>query len=525
MGQQRGTLALMVALLLVGFALRARQITALPLYQDETYHLRRAQAVMRFADNPIAYAHGKLLLYYWIGLFRPAYTEAGLAAARLGVALTGLLAAAGSAALARTLSGRGAALLALGFVVFAPWALFYDRLAMSDTPAAALAVLAGWWTLAAIRRPTHQRGIALGALLGLALLAKLSTAPLLGLPPLAALLFGGEGLPLRERWARARPALLPAAAIVLAVGGLYALGALENALSGRPQEPYDPELFDAARGLGGARDNLRAVWEASARYLSRPLVIALPVLAAALVWRRPRAGVYLLAWLLGLSVPFIAFAVALQTRYFVPALPVLGAIFGAGWIAPGKPERRPTAIVLGAGALAIWALGFALPFARTLSGDPAALDVAAIDRRNFFRYTSNAWGTREAIADLEASGNRLAGRVPLIGAMHYCTLPALYITPAFDWTCMDARFSFLPQTRMPDDVYAWPALIDAVRRQPFTYLLTDYLPPERDPSDDALGWEPVAAYRRPQGEQWVTVWRVTLVDPAALARRLDAPGE
>ena len=67
-----------------------RANTALPLYQDETYHLRRAEAVYRFADNPIAYAHGKLLLYYWIGAFDPAYTEAGLATARLSVALTGL---------------------------------------------------------------------------------------------------------------------------------------------------------------------------------------------------------------------------------------------------------------------------------------------------------------------------------------------------------------------------------------------------------------------------------------------------
>lgn len=516
MSRQGVALALVVALLLVGFGLRTRHITALPLYQDETYHLRRAGDVYRFADNPIAYAHGKLLLYYWIGAFRPAYTEAGLMTARLSVALTGLIAASGGAALARALFGQRAGLLALAFLVFTPYALFYDRLALSDTPAAALSALAGWWTLAAIRRPTRRRGIVLGGLLALALLAKLSTAPLLALPPLAALLFAPTSLSLRENWTRVRPALLPAVLIVLAVGALYGIGAFENALSGRPQEPYDPELFELTRGFGGFVKNLRLAWDAGAVFLSMPLVLAgLAVAIAAL--RRGRAALYLLGWLLAVTVPFLAFAVVLQTRYFVPALPVFAALLAGGIVTLAGAQRGAW---LGAAVLALWAIAFALPTARTLIADPASLHVTEIDRRNFFRYTSNAWGAREALWDLAGTGERVDGRVPLVGAMHYCTLPNLYITGAFDWTCLDARLSFLPQTRMPDDVYAWHALIDAVQRHPFTYLLTDYRPPGADPSDDALAWEQIAAYRRPQGNQWVTVWRVQVHDASALAQHL-----
>lgn len=509
-------LALAVALLLAGFALRTRHITALPLYQDETYHLRRAEAVYRFADNPIAYAHGKLLLYYWIGAFDPAYTEAGLATARLSVALTGLLAAAGSAALARALFGRGAALLALALAIFSPYALFYDRLAMSDSPAAALSVLAGWWTLATIRRPTRRRGIVLGAIMALALLAKLSTAPILALPLLAALLFAPQGTSLSQRWARVRPALLPAAGMVLFVAGVYAIGAVENALSGRPQEPYDPELFELTRGADGIADNLRLAWDAGAVFLGAPfLLVALALAVTAL--RIRRSALYLLGWLLAVTVPFIAFAVVLQTRYFVPALPVVSALIAGGAIALGGARRG---LALGAVLLAIWAISFALPAARTLLADPASLDVAEIDRRNFLRYTSNAWGTREALGDLAARGARIDGRVPLVGAMHYCTLPDLYITDAFEWACMDARLSFLPQTHMPDDVYAWSALIDAVQRRPFVYLLTDYRSPDADPSDEALAWELFGAYQRPQGDLWVTVWRVQVRDADALAGRL-----
>lgn len=510
-------IALIVTLLLAGFALRTRHITALPLYQDETYHLRRAQAVYRFDDNPVAYAHGKLLLYYWIGLFRPAYTEAGLATARLSVALTGLLTAAGSAALARSLFGRRATLLALAFLVFAPYALFYDRLALSDTPAAALSVLAGWWAVVTVRRPTPRRGIALGGLLALALLAKLSTAPLLILPPLAGLLLSG-GASRRDQWARLRPALLSASAIVLVVAALYALGALENALAGHPQEPYDPELFELARGVDGFVENLRRAWDAFAVFLSPALALALIALAGALAIRRPRSALVLIAWLAAFALPFIAFAVTLQTRYFVPALPVIAALFSGGVIALGGARRG---VAIGAITLAIWGIAFALPFARTLLDDPAALTLTAIDRRNFLRYSSNAWGTREALADLAAQGDRIDGRVPLVGAMHYCTLPDLYITAAFDWRCMDARVSFRPQTHMPEDVYAWPALIDAVQRRPFTYLLTDYLPPGSDLTDDTLAWDFVAAYPRPQGNLWVTAWRARLLDPATLRQRLS----
>ena len=48
--------------------------------------------------------------------------------------------------------------------------------------------------------------------------------------------------------------------MVLFVAGVYAIGAVENALSGRPQEPYDPELFELTRGADGIADNLRLAW-------------------------------------------------------------------------------------------------------------------------------------------------------------------------------------------------------------------------------------------------------------------------
>ena len=126
-----------------------------------------------------------------------------------------------------------------------------------------------------------------------------------------------------------------------------------------------------------------------------------------------------------MTVPFLAFAVVLQTRYFVPALPVFAALLAGGIVTLAGAQRGAW---LGAAVLALWAIAFALPIARTLIADPASLHVTEIDRLNFFRYTSNAWGAREALWDLAGTGERVDGRVPLVGAMHYCTLPNLYIT-------------------------------------------------------------------------------------------------
>ena len=49
----------------------ARNIGAVPVFVDEYNHIRRAQVAYDFDYNPMQTSHGKLLFYYWIGLFDP----------------------------------------------------------------------------------------------------------------------------------------------------------------------------------------------------------------------------------------------------------------------------------------------------------------------------------------------------------------------------------------------------------------------------------------------------------------------
>src|SRR5690554_219040 len=177
----RGPRAAIVALLLLHFLLRVAHPLALLGYVDEGSHLARARVAYRFAENPLTTGHGKFLFYYWLGLFGPAHTGE-LAAGRLAVALFSLLTAAAVAAAARDLFGRGAAPVALALYALAPFAAFFERMALADPFAGGLGALLAWQSVRLARAPTPRRGVAVGLLAAAAALAKLTAAPLVLLP-------------------------------------------------------------------------------------------------------------------------------------------------------------------------------------------------------------------------------------------------------------------------------------------------------------------------------------------------------
>jgi len=115
----RIALAILVALLAFRFALRVHHPISLPFFMDEYRHISRAQLVYMPGYNPIEFAHGKLLLYYWLGLFAP-QRNTGSVMGRLSIAIASLITAATSAAIARRFFGRQAAIFALAFYALAP---------------------------------------------------------------------------------------------------------------------------------------------------------------------------------------------------------------------------------------------------------------------------------------------------------------------------------------------------------------------------------------------------------------------
>jgi 4-amino-4-deoxy-L-arabinose transferase-like glycosyltransferase len=517
-------LVAVVALLLIHFYLRIHNPLALPAFVDERSHITRARIVYHLDRNPAQYSHGKLLYYYWLGLFRPG-DYGGLAVSRLATALFSLVEGAASAAAARALFGRRAVIPALALVALAPFAVFYERMALADPFAGALAALAAWASIRLARQPTRASGAVVGLLIALAALAKLTTALITALPVIAVVLLSGEhrvfarwDAPrswLRAQWQRGGPALVTAGAVCV-LAWLPVSGAALWMQVGQGDEArlLDTNLVRVGQDASGLGDKLADVITTADRMLSVPMVIALAALAILLVWKRPARGGYALIWLALIWCPVVLLGRGIEPRYLVAGVPALAVLFGGGIAALGElfPRRLTGALALV--CVGAWAVGFALPFAHGAATDPVALKLPDRDRYNYFSGLYNGWGISGALDYLDAHGERVNGRVPVAIVMRNCGVCEMHQTARFAGGCID--WHDFREDAIAGDATLWTPVFDGLERWPFVYAITEYLPPGEPPPGAALHWEMVYSFERPHGGTWlVTVWRVALAGGSA----------
>lgn len=510
-------LAPIVALLLAQLALRTHHITAVDPYIDEGYHIARAAVVWDFETHPGRFSAGKLLVYFWLGLFE-ADAPISLVTARLSIALFSLLNGALIYLLGRLLSGHRAGLLALAIYTILPFAAFYDRLALADPFAAVFAGLVVWRSLVFARRPSIRQGALLGALLALALMAKLSMALMVLFPIAAALLLhpwpGGSPRSQVTGWSRA---YLPPLAVAATVGLLLWLPLLVPAYAARHSDaPF--RLLDA--------HNIRADESASAvepkefttgRYLWEVLPLIDDFTTAGLLilvavgfgfWlgaapfdpARFRRGLLVALWLVLIAAPPLTLATFLTTRYFVPTaapatLAVAHLIAGL-W---GRSLARRVAAGVAIAAVAAWAITFAAPFLRAMMDDPARLDLTGGNWTEFLSgYISGDEATRAAAQALDTLAPP-AGHV--YATDRICHLMALYAETRL--TCLAGNTG-----ARPDMARRFEAELDPCG---FAHVvLRGYTPAVRDIPDTA--WEQLAAFESPIIDRPVTIWRVTWAD-------------
>jgi hypothetical protein len=299
----------------------------------------------------------------------------------------------------------------------------------------------------------------------------------------------------------------------------------------------DTYLIGDNTRAGGALDRLENTFIDKTGYLlSHPMAALLGGLAILLLWRRTRAALYALAWLAVIWVPITLVATELQSRYLMAGVPALAVMFGGGMVIAGDSlggwlarTRESTARqqagawtggVLALVVIAAWAVGFAIPFARTATTDPGSLDMPHRDVTNYFSGLFTTWGTHDAFLDLQARGEQLNGQVPSVGVMssysdqipvvgvlRVCNVHTLVMPDGFIWACMSSHD--FPDQRVPRDVSTWTTLLDTLDRWPFVYVLTDYLAPDEIPGGvPGLTWDFFGSYPRPHDGRPVTVWRV-----------------
>lgn len=509
MTHSKHRLWLMVGLLWLLWFTRAHDIMALAVFVDESLHILRAQMVFDFNDATASILPGKLLLYYYLGLFDP-QNVGGAWLSREAIALLALLGAALTFALARQLFHRWSiSLLAAILYALSPFMLFFERMALSDTFAMIFGLSLAIVSLKLACQPNRKNSILVGLLFGLALLAKLIALPWILLPFLALRLWGQANV--RQLWNKA--VIIGIAAAVPMLPSAFYVVYQEAAQIENKQEVVTTNLFvpESQSRIEQISHNLDIYTEAVWTMLTPPLLFLILCLTFWQIRGRPKAIFYLL------SITFLVWGFIVltsaqpSTRYLVLGIPPLLIIGAVGlddlW---QKFRSSPQIIYRVAAPAAILAtlisgmLGIRFLFDGWNA--PTELTLADRDIWEYFENTATGYGLREAAADLpnlsplhsEDSTIRVAG---FVGACHTLRLylPAdsnVKLTcPYFKWSIEQA----------PATLAEWE---QRIKTDGTWYILAD----DRQPMDLfglPFTWEELAVYKRPYDGVTVRLYRVS----------------
>ena len=494
------------ALSLLYLVARLRGLSLLPIFLDETLHVRWSLLIAQ-GDKPwdATWKWGRALTI-WLGALVSPWASDLLRANRLVSVAIGLGTLLAAVELARRLYGQRAALLAGLFYVFCPFTLFYDRMALTEAGLSALTALA---LLLAVRimesgRPRHA--VLCGLVLALAVFVKAIGVLILPIPLLAALVLGGlRGL--RERGSAL--ALAYAVGIPPTAWALHRFVATENA-------QHMAQLFTAGGGalatrlvaalaegsawlwtwwtpplvLLGLAGALLGLWSRDRKSLLLALLAAYPLAAfsAVLTWRMPR-------YLLPASVPLLVLAAATLDRLLL-------------WIGPWLASPR-TGVREGLTAAAtVLVLLPSMQVDRALWTDPPR---AAIPEPDRFQYVFG-WPSGYGVRDTERLVREELGRHPegVTVVVHANRYQNLRVTPLM----LGLAFAREPRVRLEDWDFADPSAIPAFQKWAAagpTLLVVpraDRNAPEPDPSAWARLATLVARTAKPDGGPCDDVYRL-----------------
>lgn len=514
---------LAVALLLLGWAVRAHAIEALPPFNDESHHIRRAELVYGFSDADLSLTPGKLLSYYWLGLFGAERLDA-IFIARTATALFSMLGLAGVFATAKYLFGQRAGIIALFLASFSPFMIFFDRLALTDPLTASLSIWLIWASIIAVQKNPqtwrHPWAIGVGGLSGLVVMAKLLGLPMIGVPFIAVLIYGDRVLwqgyhPdqikqwLIAKWRTYKTLLITVYSIfglMFAPSILYILGRAifdgelvpivnNNLINGAAEEKSPPQVV---------WDNLHTLGET--HWILHSPVLCLVMLATIgwTLYKREKHGLYLLgsialAWSLS-----IFLAAELSTRYLtLGVLPLVVLVAGSLNQLLRKLPVSGRALV--GGGLMIWFLIFALPFARTAWRQPSNLNLPERDRWEYFSNFSSGYALVPSAQDIEQlPRSEPSGRVNIFGLNGSCHQMRLYLDehgpvwltcPNFGW-----------QGEYMDEVN--DKIQERMATETIVYLLVEPDLSFTDLSVIEVDWELIRRYSRPFDGMKVELYRV-----------------
>ncbi|RME44085.1 MAG: phospholipid carrier-dependent glycosyltransferase [Caldilineae bacterium] len=387
--------AVLLASLMLAFALRLANLLQLPVFYDEAVYLNLARETYKSLDATTAFAAASTLQIWLVALVY-GLSPSALWVGRFVSAMFGALTAAACYRIAGELYREPwAARLAALLYAVVPYAVFHDRLAQNDGILSFFLALVVYFSLV-VARPAGRRalirnGMWLVLVYGLALLAKRSAVLFLVAPPLAVVLFGEKKAWLRVAAVVAGMALvtIPVALITVDTGDQ-----LTAHLASFDWPVWSAQLVENVTELG------EWFW----RYFLPPAVLLLGLALVNLVLFRRRQEMFL--FLLA-AVPVLFFTPVSETwypRYLMPSVfPLVILLAGQVKVAARLwKQHSPLVAVLLVGVIALPMFWFDIALAR----DPLIAHLPQEDRWQYIEGMPAGYGLPEAADFLRQLADR-----------------------------------------------------------------------------------------------------------------------
>ncbi|MGE0454583.1 MAG: ArnT family glycosyltransferase [Vicinamibacteria bacterium] len=381
---------------------RLTGLETLPIFIDEAIHIGWASQLAEEGtlDGPLR--DGKVLQAALLAGILPSSARPLRAARTVSVAV-GALGLAATAWLGSLLFGPHVGVVAAAFYLLCPFTLAYDRMALADTYLSTLASLSLALAVRLARRPRRGTALALGLGLAGCVLAKVTGAIVLLLPPLALLLLGRGG--------RRRPAILfgLASATAALIAGFPFVHFLQRS------EQLDKANLVGTGRLEVAAQNFRTLGSWLLDYLTLPLLtLGILGLLLGLAYRRRETLLLALAAALPLLI-FASLSVHWYPRYVLFAVPPLLVAAARGLVVLGILGRRalhgrarlPLLLALGLAA----ASPASVAFDARLVLDPPSAPWPEVESFQYVYGFSSGYGCVELVARLRSEAERQPGGI------------------------------------------------------------------------------------------------------------------
>lgn len=364
--------------LLAYFVTRLSSLSVLPIFLDESVHIQWAERLVSEGRILRPIGAGRVLAVAAYSLALP--FEDRLWAARAIASVAGAITLIFTMLLADRLWGRRGAVIAGALYLLSPFALGYDRLALSDGFLTASLTGLMFAVVALAKGSTSPwPQVAIAVFIALAVFSKVSALLFLGTLPLAILILS------INRAAAARRSFLPTLiGLLLAAPMLWFFYANSGEI--REQHVIDP-LISGPAMLSTLRDMSR--WLLG--YFTIPTLL---MAALSLILLRDRRAVWLAV---SSALPFVLFALFSQpwsARYVLPTLPPLLVLAAGGIDALARlaGERRA---MWSAALLTLLTSVSALPFSWALLTLPETAPFPPDDRIQLVTGWPAGYGLRD----------------------------------------------------------------------------------------------------------------------------------